>query len=69
MFRMAMIRTLDDVKRMRPETLLPGEREPVWLRRQAEYARELPLLMAEQRAKAPDEKPGLLGRLLVALGR
>lgn len=70
MFRMNMTRNLDDVKRMNPGTILPGDREPEWLRRKAEYARELPLLMAERSKETRDEeKPSLLGRLRVVIGR
>jgi len=54
---------------MSPGTILPGDPEPEWLRRKAEYARELPLLMADRAAaEGGEEKPGLLGRLLVAIG-
>ncbi len=69
MFRMNMTRNLDDVKRMNPGSILPGDPEPEWLRRKAEYERELPLLMAERAAETRDEeKPGLLGWLRVVIG-
>jgi hypothetical protein len=51
-----------------------GAPEPAWLRRSAEYARELPLLMAEQRTareKDAAERRGIVARLrlVLALGR
>lgn len=69
MLPMNLTNNLDELKRIYPGTLLPGDAEPEWLRRKAEYARELPLLMAE-RAKQPatEERIGLLGRLRVAIG-
>jgi hypothetical protein len=70
MFRTTLVRTLDDVKRMHPQAILPGEPEPAWLRRKAEYARELPLLLAEQSRQTADERrPSLLGRVRMAISR
>lgn len=67
---MNLTQNLDDVKRINPGAVLPGDPEPEWLRRKAEYARELPLLMAERSKQSRDEeKPGLLGRLRVVIGR
>lgn len=63
-----LTQSLDDVRRLRPEGIFPGDAEPAWLRRAAEYERELPLLRNQQTTADDDEqKDGLLGRLLLAL--
>jgi hypothetical protein len=49
-----------------------GAAEPAWLRRSVEYARELPLLLAEQRAHADSdaaERRGIVARLRLVLSR
>lgn len=44
--------------------ILPGEREPAWLRRNAEHARILAEMRAEKRAaRAEPSDGGLLARL------
>jgi len=70
MLWMSITRTLEDVRRIRPEAVLPGDEEPAWLRRAAEHERELPLLRAERRAqRESDEKPGLFERLWLVVSR
>ncbi len=52
--------------------IVPGAVEPEWLRRSAEYARELPLLLAERRAQRErdaDERQSIVARLRLALSR
>jgi hypothetical protein len=64
MFWMNLINTLDDVKRWHPDAVLPGDEEPAWLRRQAEQARELPLLRAERSPRNGESRwAGLFARL------
>ena len=48
-----------------------GMPEPEWLRRQAEYARELPLLLQERRVaeRDSDERKGIVARLRLVLSR
>ena len=50
--------------------ILPGEREPEWLRRAAEHARILPELQAEQREARATllRERGLVSRLRLVLG-
>jgi hypothetical protein len=62
---------LEDIALMHnPKFIANGAPEPAWLRRSAEYARELPLLMAERKlAAAEQESKGIVARLRVAIGR
>jgi hypothetical protein len=70
MFWMNWIRSLDDLKTLNPNAVFPGDPEPAWLRREAEYARELPLLRAERADKPADElRPGLFERFWLAISR
>lgn len=64
------VKTARDAKCLRPDMIAPGE-EPAWLRRKAEYERELPLLMAERKAAASHEhvRLGLASRLWMAVRR
>ena len=72
MHRLIGIRPEDLALVVNRRVIAVGAPEPEWLRRNAEYARELPLLMAERRALAAneaEERRGLVARLRLAFGR
>jgi hypothetical protein len=70
MHRLIGLRLEDLVIIHNPRIVVNGAPEPEWLRRNAEIARELPLLLAERKlARAADEPKGIVARLRLALGR